>query len=491
MDDNYMRNINKKIELSYKRKISRLLSLITGRRFPDLPRLKGHPLFGRLPYLLKDDGVLENLFQSGKIAESHQSGMCYYWVGHKCILLITKPEHLHELFIAHHDKIGRDSAYQIFKKFLGPNITVDHHDLWKKKKDVYSNWLYKSSALTQHEKVMQKLILQHIASIEKENSSLVHLNQFFGRFALDVLLQTVILPMQNEPRCLEALLHHQHKATQEIFEFRNVFKWLMPKIMRSFLFSGENQDLASLKCKMQDNFNNILLKPNQNDINEHPNFIRSIHQIDNDDSTLSILDNPNVYGDTNMMLLAGLETSISTFQFAIKLLQANPEKEARLKRELRMQEQLNPICFTELAKLPYLDAVIKETLRLYPPVPFLPRDVLAPCSIGNIQLDKGDIVVFSPYLTHRSPVFWSEPEKFKPERFLEEQHIPQLSYFPFGAGANMCIGRRFAWQELTLMLATLYQQFDIQLDNNNFELSLAQGALKPKQPVQARFESSK
>lgn len=459
-------------------------STLTGWRYPQIPRLKGNPILGRLPMLLAEEGVLNNLFAAQQLALTHDSGMCYYWVANKMILLVTQPEHIRQLLIENHSNISRESAYKVFKLFIGSNITVDPAELWKTKKEIYSDWLYKPDILRQHEPKMQIVTEKYLSYLKSNTNQPINLQEFFPKFTLDTLLNTTICP--HAANKLDQLLDYQENNLGKLFRFKSIFKWLMPQIIQQLFLRKQLQESAHLKNEIRKKFDEIVLKPNQQELKNTENFINSIYKLTTHQPNDELIHDPNVFGDANMLLVSGQETSVTTLSFAIKLLCANPDIENKFRQELTEHLKDKELTIENINKVHYLDLVLKETLRLFPPVPFLPRDIIKPFKIGEIPLRKGDIVTFSPYVTHRLETIWEQPEKFMPERFDNEK-IPHQAFIPFGAGANMCIGQRFAWQELKLLLSAIYLNYHVEIENNNFDLTLAQGSLKPKYPAIAKF----
>ncbi|MET0284529.1 MAG: cytochrome P450, partial [Polyangiales bacterium] len=114
----------------------------------------------------------------------------------------------------------------------------------------------------------------------------------------------------------------------------------------------------------------------------------------------------------------------------------------------------------DLANMPFLDAVIREALRLYPPAYAFGREVVEPFKLGGVLLPKGAQVITSPWAMHRNPRYWRAPESFMPARWLdgETKKLPRYAYMPFGGGHRICIGSHFALLEAGLLLATLMQQ---------------------------------
>ena len=115
--------------------------------------------------------------------------------------------------------------------------------------------------------------------------------------------------------------------------------------------------------------------------------------------------------------------------------------------------------------LPYTRMVIDEALRLYPPAWGFSRQAMADDELGGFRLPRGWLAFVIPYVLHRLPAFWQDPEAFDPERFLPEPSAdrPKFVYLPFGAGPRQCIGSQFALIEAQLSVATLAQSYRLHL----------------------------
>jgi cytochrome P450 len=152
------------------------------------------------------------------------------------------------------------------------------------------------------------------------------------------------------------------------------------------------------------------------------------------------------------MLIAGHETTAIGMAWAMYWLHRTPEAKQKLEQEL---STLGPRPEPEaLAKLPYLSAVCDETLRLYPVVGLVTRKLRAPLTLRGHVLPEGMGVMASITLAHHNPVTFPEPERFRPERFLERKYSP-FEYLPFGGGARRCLGAAFALYEMKVALGTL------------------------------------
>jgi cytochrome P450 family 110 len=164
------------------------------------------------------------------------------------------------------------------------------------------------------------------------------------------------------------------------------------------------------------------------------------------------------------LLFAGHETTASALAWAFYWIHNLPEVRETLLQELdTFSQESDP---SAVSKLPYLNAVCSETLRLYPIVLFtFGRTLKSPLEVMGYQLEAGTLLAPCIYLTHHREDIYPEPKRFKPERFLERQFSP-YEYLPFGGGNRRCLGYAFALFEMKLVLATVLSQVELALADN-------------------------
>jgi cytochrome P450 len=165
------------------------------------------------------------------------------------------------------------------------------------------------------------------------------------------------------------------------------------------------------------------------------------------------------------IFFAGHETTAATMSWAFYLLSQHPEIEERVRAEIKSVLNGRVPTFADLPKFVYLQQVLHEVLRLYPSAYMFAREAVTDDLLDGYPVPAKTLIFISPFVTHRDPKYWPDPERFDPERFTPEQVAsrPRHSYYPFGEGPHVCIGNNFALMEMQLMLAMTLQRFRLKL----------------------------
>ena len=165
------------------------------------------------------------------------------------------------------------------------------------------------------------------------------------------------------------------------------------------------------------------------------------------------------------LFLAGHETSAVALSWTLYLLSEHPEIETRLRGELQQVLAGREPTLADLPNLPYTRMVVEESMRLYPPAWLTERKALADDEIGGYRIPAGVTLAVSPYVTHRHPQFWKDPDAFDPEHFAPQnsEKRPRYAYFPFGGGPRQCIGKNMALLEIQLVLPMILQHCRLKL----------------------------
>jgi cytochrome P450 len=185
------------------------------------------------------------------------------------------------------------------------------------------------------------------------------------------------------------------------------------------------------------------------------------------------------------LFLAGHETTALALSWTWYLLGRSPRARAALGDELRGVLGGRPPGVGDLPRLRYAEAVIQESMRLYPPAYVIGREAAEACEVGGYTLAPGTTVYLAPWVTQRDPRFFDDPLRFEPERWLtgRAKELPRYAYFPFGGGPRLCIGNTFAMMEAVLLLAAIAQRFRLELAPGHEVTPFASITLRPSQGV--------
>jgi cytochrome P450 len=183
------------------------------------------------------------------------------------------------------------------------------------------------------------------------------------------------------------------------------------------------------------------------------------------DDAGNALSTEQVRDEVVTLLLAGHETTALSLTFTAYALARHPAAEERLVEELDEVLDGRTPTMADLPELSYTERVVKESMRLYPPVPGIVREPVKPDVIDGYTVPAGATIRIHQWVVHRDPRWYDDPLAFRPERWTDgfEESLPRLAYFPFAAGPRRCIGDRFASLEARLLLATIYQQYHLEL----------------------------
>jgi cytochrome P450 len=204
-----------------------------------------------------------------------------------------------------------------------------------------------------------------------------------------------------------------------------------------------------------------------------------------DDDGEPAMSDDEIRDEVVTLLLAGHETTALSLTFTFYALARHPAVEERLVDELDRVLDGRAPTMADLSELTYTEQVVKESMRLYPPVPGIVREPVKPDIVGGYEIPAGATIRMNQWVVHRDPRWYDDPLAFRPERWTDdlEESLPKLAYFPFAAGPRRCIGDRFAMLEARLLLATIYGRYHLELTPGTELDLMATITARPKEEV--------
>jgi cytochrome P450 len=189
-----------------------------------------------------------------------------------------------------------------------------------------------------------------------------------------------------------------------------------------------------------------------------------------------------------LLLLAGHETVTTTLTWTFYLLAQQPDAERDLQRELDAVTGGAPPRAEDLPSLEYGEWVISEALRLYPAVWVLGQFARESCRVGGYDIPLGALVLVRPWVLHRDPRYYRDPDRFVPDRWKAGANaVPTYAYIPFSVGARRCVGTAFAWLETPLLLATIAQRWCLRLEPGQTVEPEPSHSLRPRHGLRMRL----
>ncbi|SON61064.1 Putative cytochrome P450 137 [Mycobacterium simulans] len=225
---------------------------------------------------------------------------------------------------------------------------------------------------------------------------------------------------------------------------------LLPALRRSIADRGPWARLVLLRARFQGMLFGQIEYRRQCPYSGHGAMLSHLlRETDDKGAHFDTLDEEDLQQQLRTMVIAGHDTTAAALAWALYHIHRDADVHARLTRELSTDPAPH-----EMPKLPYLTAVINETLRMHPPVPIVLRKVVEPRSVGGIQFSTGDILGIAIPAIHFSNDPWHDPYRFNPDRFFDNNPTP-FEYLPFGGGYRRCLGAAFANYELAIAIGTI------------------------------------
>jgi len=189
-----------------------------------------------------------------------------------------------------------------------------------------------------------------------------------------------------------------------------------------------------------------------------------------------------------VFFLAGHETTASVLTWTFFILSQQPAVVARMRREIEQAAGAGEISFEHTKKLSFTRNVFRETLRLYPPITFIPRVAAEATTIAGRKVKRGTMIMIAPWTIHRNQDFWPAADRFDPDRFSSDREgeVRPGTYMPFGLGPRICVGAAFATVEASLILSRLVQRYDLEAMDAERVRPVARLTTRPAREIMCR-----
>ncbi|XP_022901352.1 cytochrome P450 4C1-like [Onthophagus taurus] len=438
-------------------------------KFKHLDKLPGPPAnwilgnvheFGSNPY---------NLFQTCQRVIKTYGKVVRIWQGPFRINLFITDIDLVEYFLSSNVHTHKSSSYNVFKAWLGHGLITAAGNVWKKHRKILTP-AFHFNILEQFPQSFHRNAKTLIDILKENSGKTIDTHHLMKNYALDSLCEATMgvnFKSQTNENSRYSMLIDEilDISICRFFSVLNRFDFFFSLTSKSKTFkklSKEIQDITidviNMRRKDKKGGNVDLELSDEFGIKKRKVFMDILLEYPG-------LSDEEIEWQANTFLFAGHDTVGACIAFSLYLLAKNPKVQERLLSEIKevIGECNDVISLPLLKELNYLDRVLKECMRFYPPVGLFEREVMEDVEIKGLIIPKGTTVSFHPYSQHRDPTYFPNPEVFDPDRFLPENltKVHPFAYIPFSAGPRNCIGQKYALMNIKSVLVNILRNFEL------------------------------
>ncbi|OAD53067.1 Cytochrome P450 4g15 [Eufriesea mexicana] len=511
-------------------RISRRHMIELAEKLPGPPAL---PLIGNALELLgSSDTIFQNLIKKS----NDYNSVIRLWVAHKLVVFLFDPRDV-EVILSSHVYIDKSPEYQFFKPWLGDGLLISSGQKWRTHR--------KLIAPTFHLNVLKSFIdlfnanaKAVVEKMKKEGKNEFDCHNYMSELTVEILLETamgVSKSTQNRSGFEYAMAVMK---MCDILHLRHTKVWLRPDWLFNLTKYGKNQIkllevihgltkkvIQRKKEEYKSGKRNIIDTSAQknetktNTVVEGVSFGQSIglkDDLDVDDDVGEkkrqafldllieagennvILSDKEVKEQVDTIMFEGHDTTASGSSFFLTMMGCHPDIQEKVIQELDeiFGDSDRPATFQDTLQMKYLERCLLETLRMYPPVPIIAREIKTDLKLasGDYTIPAGCTVVVATYKLHRNEDIYPNPHVFNPDNFLPEKTANRhyYAFVPFSAGPRSCVGRKYAMLKLKIVLSTILRNYRIRSDIKESDFRLqADIILKRAEGFKVKLEPRK
>ncbi|XP_022903435.1 cytochrome P450 4g15 [Onthophagus taurus] len=476
-------------------------------------QLPGPDYLETLKHYLDTKKPPPEVFKVALEVASKQENLVRIWAGPYLLVGLFNPADV-ELILSSNVHLEKSVEYEFFQPWFGNGLLISYGDIWRNHR--------KMIAPTFHMNILKSFFPQFndisknvCRKMEKEIGKTFDCHEYMSGVTVDILLETVM--GYKEPRSEDSGFEYAMAVMKmcNILHQRSYKPWLrFNSIFKNTKFSSEHDKLLGIihdltnkavdsrkKDHLQKRFDvpepkyspayeekKEKPKVNGEKIQGYNNGTAVRDDLDENDENdigekkrLAFLDaltqaamqeginftEKEVRDQVSTIMFEGHDTTAAGSSFVLCMMGVHQDIQAKVLQELNdiFQGSNRPVTFADTVEMKLLERVIMESLRMYPPVPIIARKINEEVKMasGDYSIPAGATVVIAPYLLHRDPRSFPNPDVFNPDNFLpekcQERHF--YSYIPFSAGPRSCVGRKYAMLKLKVLLATILREYHI------------------------------
>ncbi|XP_065221286.1 cytochrome P450 4C1 isoform X2 [Planococcus citri] len=448
-----------------------------------LPGPKAMPLFGNV---LQLKVARNKLFKVIDQRTKRFSPLFRSWVGPVPFVHILRPEHA-EIIMSSSKHIEKSLTYKFLYPWLGTGLLTSSGSKWHSHRKMITPTFHFKILDIFFEVMQEKVDILVNRLKEKCHKPPFDVYPYITLCALDIICETAMGVPIDAQKDLES---EYVKAIYEISELtiqRTIRPWMWPvgifkwtemgkKYFKSLrILHGFSRSVIRERKEFRRNVGNVLETEKEDDIGTKKRlaFLDLLLQASADGMSLT---DEEIREEVDTFMFEGHDTTTASICWVLYLLGSHPEHQEKVVEELDsiFGDSNRAVTLRDMTEMKYLERVIKETLRLFPSVPFIGRTLNEDVTIENYVVPKGTHLNIQLYHIHRCPDQFPNPEQFNPDNFLPENVAKRhpYSYVPFSAGPRNCIGQKFALMEEKTMLSQILRYYKVEAKEKFQDMNL-------------------
>jgi cytochrome P450 len=390
------------------------------------------------------------------------------------MLLLSHPDHVQEVLVQQADRLAKDQITSGLSRILGEGLLTSEGATWKRQRKLAAPSFSRADVAV-YGQAMGARGAALADEITRTGGGARDVHADMTRVTLDVVVETLFA------REVPGVGSLGDTVGELLTAFRRAFIGGQ-RLLPDWVPTASRRTVWRTRRQIDELLLGVIQRARAGDVSG-PDLLSMLIEA-RDAETGEAMDDRQLRDEAMTIFLAGHETTANALTFSWLLLSRYPAAYRELRAEVTQALGGRSPGVDDLARLSQPRRVVQEAMRLYPPAWIIGRSTNEPDEIGGYEIPARSIVFVSPYVIHRHPGLWENPEGFDPGRFATEP--PRGAYLPFGAGPRMCIGNGFAMMEAELVLATLAQRLRFDLvpgEPVKLEPSIT---LRPRHGIQMR-----
>lgn len=399
--------------------------------------------------------------------------------GRRPVFLLSHPDYVDEVLVTQQRNFAKGYFYRILEPLLGNGLVTSEGEFWLRQRRL-SQPAFHRERIGAYAEVMVDYTQALLA--DWRDGDVRHVHEDMMRLTLRVVGKTLFdADLESEAPDVA------RELTSALVELSNQMtgpEFLLPARVPT----PSRVRLQRALRRLDPMVYRIIAERRRSGV-DHGDLLSMLLRAQDEDGS-RMTDN-QLRDEAMTIVLACHETTALALSWAWYLLSEHPDAEARLADELNDVLGDRDPTVSDTPQLRYAEAVIMETMRLYPPIFGVGRESIAACEVGGHALPAGSNVYMVPWVIQRDPRFFEAPDAFRPERWLDglQKRLPRFAYFPFGGGPRLCMGQSFAMLESVLLLSTIAHNWRLNLVPGHPVELLPALTLRPKYGLRMQLTS--